>query len=196
MEGFPGPIMRQNLFPTLFLAYRTPASYNLSPQGHYRLNHSRYFPQHLPIIMPRFVKYASWTSGIAAVGDFRDLTRDGFGSHLNLPHDAVESIILFVPIPTPVLVDNARLNADQVIVRFSSNSSAAKITNVQLFDGEETLMEKSNLNLFGTINLGVWQVENSPGVKWGLVVAITVKFDGTDPSGGNFNLYGAGVEFT
>jgi hypothetical protein len=29
-----------------------------------------------------------------------------------------------------------------------------------------------------------------------LVVAITVKFDGTDPSGGNFNLYGAGVEFT
>jgi hypothetical protein len=146
--------------------------------------------------MPRFIKYASWTSGIAAVRDFRDLTRDGFGSHLNLPHDAVESIILFVPILTPVLVDNARLNADQVIVRFSSNSSAAKITNVQLFDGEETLMEKENLNLFGTIDLGLWQVENSPGVKWGLVVAITVKFDGTDPSGGNFNLYGAGVEFT
>ena len=101
--------------------------------------------------MPRFVKYASWTSGIAAVGDFNDITHDGFGSHLNLPHDAVESIILFVPIPTLVLVDNGRLNVDLVLVRFSSNSSAAKITNVQLFDGEETLVEKENLNLFGTI---------------------------------------------
>jgi hypothetical protein len=39
-------------------------------------------------------------------------------------------------------------------------------------------------------------VDNSPSVKWGLVVAITVKFDGTDPSSGNFNLYRASVEFT
>ncbi|KAH6698467.1 hypothetical protein BKA61DRAFT_424566, partial [Leptodontidium sp. MPI-SDFR-AT-0119] len=98
-------------------------------------------------------------------------------------------------IPTPVLVDSKRLNVDQVIVRFSSNSSTAKITDVQLFDGEETLMESPNLNMFRAIDLGIWKVGNSPGVMWGLVVAITVKFDGTDPPGGNFNLFGAGVEF-
>jgi hypothetical protein len=198
-RDFPGPIVRQNLLPILFLTCRTPASYKLSPRGHYRLTDSRHFPQHLPFIMARFVKYASWTSGIAAVPDsdhLGDLTLDGFGSHLNLTQDAVESIILFVPISTPVLIDNQRLNADLVIVRFSSNSSAAKITDVQLFDGEETLMEYRNENKFGTIDLGQWKVKNSPGVKWGLVVAITVKFDGTDPSGGNFNLFGAGVEFT
>jgi len=150
--------------------------------------------------MGEWVKYASWSSGITAVPNVpvgsNLITRDGFATHIIMQPGEVGSVILFVPISTPVYIDGGRPNAELVLVRYSSNSSAAKITDLQLFDGEETLMAYSDLNNFGAIALAQRVVEGSPGVKWGLVVGVTVKFDGTDPSGGIFNLFGAGVEFS
>lgn len=88
-------------------------------------------------------------------------------------------------IPTPVIVDGTRLRAESVLVRFRS-TSGAWLDAVHVYDGENKIASKDNLNL----NASQWHAERvyigdepgeGPEVLWGIGVSLYVDFTPHDP---------------
>ncbi len=98
---------------------------------------------------------------------------------------------LHFAIPTPVIVNDARLKAESVLIRF--RCEGARVTAIHVYDGETKIAGKDKLNL-GSLQ---WQVErlNVPGtpqVKWGLGISILVAFGPDDHC---IEFSGAGCDF-
>lgn len=98
-------------------------------------------------------------------------------------------------IPTPVIVNNNRLNIDSALIRFRSNSNKAVITNVHVFDGERRIAAHDGLNLAPTAwNMHRFGVPGKPDVLWGLGVTLGVAFRGTTDAENTIELSAAGCD--
>ena len=141
--------------------------------------------------------HAMWTHGHSMQVEFQDrvfsITRTGYcvavegkpGSQ-NWFHFAV---------PTPVIVDDIRLKAQSVLIRFKCGSSDAYVNAVHVYDGEGKIAEFNSLSL----NPTDWTVQrfvvpNPPAIQWGLGISIGVGF-GVENMSHGILLSAAGCDF-
>ncbi|MCK6627302.1 MAG: tyrosinase family protein [Anaerolineae bacterium] len=99
-------------------------------------------------------------------------------------------------IPTPVIVNDRRLRADAVLLRFRTNSDSAFVHAVHVYDGENRIAAHENLRLSPrTWSLQRLDVPNNPEIRWGIGISIGVRFQGTTTNDNLIEFSSAGSEF-
>jgi hypothetical protein len=83
-------------------------------------------------------------------------------------------------IPTPVIVDGARLKVGSALISYTT-SNGAKITDFRVYDGDKLLVQFSGLNLQGNPQLEIREVTGLPSVLAGTVITLRVQFNGNGP---------------
>lgn len=99
-------------------------------------------------------------------------------------------------IPTAVIVNDNRLRVDSAMLRFRSGSTAADVTNVHVFDGENRIFAQDNLNLSPTaLTFNRFTLPNKPDVFFGVGVTVGVRFTGINDAQNTMEFAAAGVDF-
>jgi hypothetical protein len=98
-------------------------------------------------------------------------------------------------IPTPVIVNDNRLRADSVMVRFRTGSVDAFVKAIHVWDGERRIATHDNLGLAPTR----WEwprfdVPGTPKIRWGLGISIGVGF-GVEGMSHRMEFSSAGCDF-
>jgi hypothetical protein len=93
-------------------------------------------------------RFASWAHGNTAVSENPDLAsrRQGFGATFVIPADTGQWIHL--PVPSPVLEEDARATLDQVLVSFDARTTSS-LEHVHVWDGGGRIAAHENLGLKG-----------------------------------------------
>jgi hypothetical protein len=146
--------------------------------------------------MARRLKQASWTHGNHTVTEGPNpfaIERLGYGGRVT-PTSVRKEGWVHIAVPTPVIVDEAHLNIDSVLVRFSTGTSA-RITNVHVWDGDTKILSKEDENASGAVQVKKYEIPNKPQVFWGVEISLYIKFADTGSQawvsvvagGGEFN---------
>jgi hypothetical protein len=99
-------------------------------------------------------------------------------------------------IPTTVIVSDKRQMIDSVMLRFKSGSNKAKVTNIDIYDGEWLIASHSNLGLYPSgFGLERFNVPGKPEIFWGVGISIGVSFTGTTDAQNTIEFSGAGCDF-
>jgi len=140
------------------------------------------------------IKQAAWTHGLSVELENRSwgALRQAFGTQIIPSNESTFGWIHFA-IPTPVIVDGARLKAVQAGIRFSTGSGA-KITNFHVYDGENKIAEYNNIAYTGALQTQFQPVTGSPQIFWGTGISLGVRFDGTG-SNDWVEVVSAGIDF-
>lgn len=127
------------------------------------------------------VTHAMWTHGNSMQIEFPDrltsVWRAGF--YIRVESEADQDNWFHFAIPTTVLVDDVRMRAESVMIRFRTGASSGKVTAVHVYDGENRIATHDGLAL----NPNDWAFERfdvpgNPEVYWGLGISIGVSFPG------------------
>ena len=83
------------------------------------------------------------------------------------------------PIPTPVLLDDTRVQLLQVFVLYQTQLS--RITSLDVWDGPNLIMEQNNLSLTGDHLAAIdasttFTFTSPPSVLWGINISVEVEF--------------------
>ncbi len=99
-------------------------------------------------------------------------------------------------IPTPVIVNDRRLRAGAVLLRFKTNSDSAYVHAVHIYDGDRRIAAQDNLRLSPrSWTSQRFDVPNDPEIQWGLGISIGVRFQGANPADNRVEFSSAGGEF-
>jgi hypothetical protein len=98
-------------------------------------------------------------------------------------------------IPTPVIIDDVRLRADKVLLRFTTGSVDAFVRHVHVYDGEKLIAEHNNVNLSKENPLAGFVVPDRPLILLGLGISIGVAF-GVEMMDHHMDFIAAGCDFT
>jgi len=111
-----------------------------------------------------------------------------------LAHGGSENWFHFA-IPTPVIVDDSRLKADSVLVRFKCGSGDVSVGAVHVYDGEGRIAEHNNLNLHpADWDVERFQVPGRPEIQWGVGISINVAC-GVESMSHEIDFASAGCDF-
>ncbi len=99
-------------------------------------------------------------------------------------------------IPTPAIVNDRRLRAEGVLLRFRTNSDNTFIHAVHIYDGETRIMAHDNLRLSPrTWTLQRFDVPNDPEIRGAVGISVGVRFQGTTPTDNLIEFSSAGCDF-
>jgi hypothetical protein len=99
-------------------------------------------------------------------------------------------------IPTPVIVNDRRLRAGSVSLRFRTSSDNAFVHAVHIYDGESRIAAQDNLRLSPRAwSFQPFDIPNDPEIRWGLGISIGVRFQGANPTDNRVEFSSAGGEF-
>ncbi|MCL4296359.1 MAG: tyrosinase family protein [Anaerolineae bacterium] len=99
-------------------------------------------------------------------------------------------------IPTPVIVNDRRLRAGAVLLRFKTISESTFVHAVHIYDGESRLTGYDNLRLSPrNWTSQRFDVPNDPEIRWGLGISIGVRFQSANPVDNRIEFSSAGGEF-
>ena len=103
---------------------------------------------------------------------------------------------LHFPIPTPAVVDGARMRVGAALVSFRTRANAT-VHEVIVYDGESRIAEHTDLNLKDNHLDARFDVPGSPEVNQGINVTVGVQFteNAADVRSMQIEFVGAGVEF-
>jgi hypothetical protein len=140
------------------------------------------------------VKHSTWVHGLGIVFENRSWFdhRQGYYTTVRPSNESNFGYFHYV-IPTPVIVDGARLKAESAAAFFSTGSNA-KITNFRVQDGEKLIADFSGLAQTGHHIFLREAVPHKPEVFYGTVISIGVEFTGTGPDAW-VQFIGAGIDF-
>ena len=143
------------------------------------------------------LKHAAWIHGTSVHFENQSWAaralRRGFFTTVTPSNEAHIGWVHFA-IPTPVIVNNERLKAKSVMIRFTTGSHAS-IGAVHVWDGETTIYIRNQVSYKADGRGFVRDViPNQPEVKWGTNISILVNFDGRSADSW-IELIGAGIEF-
>lgn len=97
-------------------------------------------------------------------------------------------------IPTPVIINNVRLRPSSVMLRFTTGSLDAFVTNVHIYDGENKIAEYNNLTLSLSNPLARFVVPTQPLMGYGLGISVGVGF-GVEAMDHHIDFIAAGCDF-
>lgn len=143
------------------------------------------------------ISYASWIHGHSMQVEYPDRIasewRAGFG--ITVEGKPGTTNWFHFAIPTPVIIDDVRLRADKVMLRFKTGSVDAFVRHVHVYDGEKLIAAHNDVNL-SKENLFVgFVVPDRPLVLWGLGISIGVGF-GVEMMDHHMDFIAAGCDFT
>jgi len=98
-------------------------------------------------------------------------------------------------IPTPVIVDDVRLRADSVMLRFKTYSVDAWVRDVHVYDGEKLIAAHNNVKLSKEHLFERFVVPDKPEVQWGIGISIGVAC-GVESMDHHMEFFAAGCDFT
>jgi hypothetical protein len=101
------------------------------------------------------------------------------GSAITLIGRANRSSWFHFAIPTPVYVDDKRINLDSVMLRF--RTSGAVITNVHIYDGERKFAPEHNGLNYTSADYRFERfsiTDINPHPRWGIGLSFRVEFEG------------------
>jgi hypothetical protein len=98
-------------------------------------------------------------------------------------------------IPTPVIVNDMRLRADVVMLRFRTGSVDAFVQHVHVYDGEMRIAVHDNIYLSKENMFVRLVVPDRPLVQWGLGISLGVGF-GVEMMDHHMEFIAAGCDFT
>ena len=140
------------------------------------------------------IKHAAWIHGTSVLLENSSWSalRQGFYTTVRPSNETTSGWVNFA-IPTPVIVDGRRLNADSALVRFSTGAQAS-IGAFHVYDGEKKILDHNGTNYRGQLQLVKEAIPNRPEVLWGTGISIRVDFNGTGPDA-YIQLISAGIDF-
>ena len=98
-------------------------------------------------------------------------------------------------IPTPVIVNDYRLRAGSVLIRFKTGSVDASVRAVHVYDGERPIARHDGLNLAPRQwHTEQFDVPGNPEIRWGLGISIGVGF-GVESLSHRIEFSSAGCDF-
>lgn len=145
--------------------------------------------------------HAMWTHGNGGLVEYPDRMTSirQIGPALRLTGKPFTRNWIHFQIPTPVIVNQRRLRADSVLLRFRSGPGAS-VSAIHVWDGERRLVARGGLNLskrrIGGVRI---LVPYRPPVRWGLGLSVGVSFGddaGLPANGLGMDIFAAGGDFT
>jgi hypothetical protein len=142
------------------------------------------------------IPFASWIHGHSMQIEYPDRIaserRTGFS--INVEGKSGTSNWFHLAIPTPVIIDDVRMRAESVMLRFKTGSVDAFVRDVHVYDGDRLIAAHNNVNL-SKDNLFVrFVVPDTPEVQWGLGISLGVGF-GVEPMNHHIEVFTAGCDF-
>jgi hypothetical protein len=143
------------------------------------------------------ISYASWIHGHSMQIEYPDriasMRRAGFS--IDVEGKPGTTNWFHFAIPTPVIIDDVRLRADKVLLRFTTGSVDAFVRHVHVYDGEKLIAEHNNVNLSKENPLAGFVVPDRPLILLGLGISIGVAF-GVEMMDHHMDFIAAGCDFT
>jgi hypothetical protein len=142
------------------------------------------------------ISYASWIHGHSMQIEYPDriASQRRAGFSINVEGKSGTSNWFHFAIPTPVIVNDVRLRADSVLLRFTTGSVDAFVDNVHVYDGEILIAAHNDLGLSLSNALARFAVPNKPIVRWGLGISLGVGF-GVEAMNHHMDFIAAGCDF-
>jgi hypothetical protein len=150
---------------------------------------------------PVNLSYASWIHGHSMQIEFPDRiawdARRGWGIDLECK-PGTDNWFHFA-IPTPVIIDDVRMQIDSVLLCFETGSADAFVRDVHVYDGWQLIKEFKDVNLSGAhflpVRLTVAEPpETAPAVGLGLGISLGVGC-GVEAMDHVMRFYAAGCDF-
>lgn len=144
------------------------------------------------------LEMAMWTHGHNLNVEFPDRIQSEWraGFYIRLIGRPGTTNWLHFGVPTPVIVDDNRLNIDSALIRLKCAGSHAAVTNVHVFDGETKIASHDGLSLAPTsFSMHRFNVPGKPDVRWGIGVTLGVRFTGTTNAQNTMEISSAGCDF-
>ena len=142
------------------------------------------------------IAHAMWTHGHSMQIEYPDRVasqrRAGFG--INVEGKSNTTNWFHFAIPTPVLVNDVRLRADSVLLRFKTYSVDAWVRDVHVYDGEKLIAAHNGVNLSKEHLFERFVVPDAPLVQWGLGISIGVAC-GVEMMDHHMEFFAAGCDF-
>ena len=142
------------------------------------------------------ISHASWIHGHSMQIEYPDRIaserRTGFS--LNLEGKPGSSNWFHFAIPTPVIIDDVRLRADSIMLRFKTGSVDAFVRDVHVYDGERLIAAHNGVNLSKDNFFVRLVVPDRPEMLWGLGISIGVGF-GVEMMDHHIEFFAAGCDF-
>jgi hypothetical protein len=143
------------------------------------------------------IPYASWIHGHSMQIEYPDRIayqrRAGFS--INVEGKPGTNNWFHFAIPTPVIIDDVRLRADAVLLRFKTGSVDAFVRDVHVYDGERLIAAHNDVNLSKENWFVKLVVPDRPHVLWGLGISLGVGF-GVEMMDHHMDFIAAGCDFT
>lgn len=143
------------------------------------------------------IAYASWIHGHSMQIEYPErlasVWRAGF--YIGLEGKPGTENWFHFAIPTPVILNDARLRADSVMLCFNTRSADAFVRDVHVYDGDVLVADHRNVNLSGNNRFVRFAVPDRPFVWLGLGISIGVGF-GVEAMDHRMEFVAAGCDFT
>jgi len=143
------------------------------------------------------IVYASWIHGNSMEIEYpeRIASQQHVGYHFEVEGNPGTSNWFHFAIPTPVIINDARLRVDAVMLRFTTASADAFVRDVHVYDGEKRIAVHDGVNLSGDNWFVKLVVPDRPEVLWGLGISLGVGF-GVEMMDHHMHFISAGCNFT
>lgn len=104
---------------------------------------------------------------------------------------------LHFPLPTPAVIDGARMRIDAALVSFRVREHAS-VYEIIVYDGDRRIAESMDLDLRGEYPEHRVQIPGSPEIGRGINVVLGVRFDAAAPDVRSMQIevIGVGLEYT
>jgi hypothetical protein len=97
-------------------------------------------------------------------------------------------------IPTPVIIDDVRLQIDSIMLRFTTGSVDSFVRDVHIYDGEKRIAVHDGVYLAEENGFVRFEVPETPYLAWGLGISLGVGF-GVEMMAHTMSFISAGGDF-
>ena len=145
---------------------------------------------------PFHISYASWIHGHAMTIEYPDriasAIRRGFAYQIEgMP--GTTNWFHFA-IPTPVIINDVRLQIDSIMLRMETGSIDSFVRDVHIYDGERRIAVHNEVYLVEDNWFVRFEVPEIPLVRWGVGISLGVGF-GVEMMSHTMNFVSAGADF-
>jgi len=143
------------------------------------------------------IAHAMWIHGHSMHIEYPDRIaserRTGFSINLEPKSGSVNWF--HFAIPTPVFVNDVRLRADSVMLRFKTYSVDAWVRDVHVYDGDKLIAAHNGVNMSKDHLFERFVVPDRPEIQWGLGISIGIAC-GVEGMDHHMEFFAAGCDFT
>lgn len=142
------------------------------------------------------ISYASWIHGHSMQIEYPDRMVSAIrrGYAYQVEGNPGSSNWFHFAIPTPVYIDDVRLQVDSVMLRFTTGSVDSFVRDVRVYDGEILISVHDDVYLSESNGFVRFDVPDTPYVLWGLGISLGVGF-GVEMMSHTMDFISAGADF-